>query len=243
MLDILNYIKNEKTRLGAIIAKKGDTFSPDILSSLNDDLVKLQELEDFIEKSNKVEKVFSVILNTTLENIDDKEDFINLLSEKSEVNVFDLINDNPNIVHVIKKESLTDSTNNNDSITELNNNTVSVSNEFNFEKKNVSEQWAELSDEERKNIYNVVSNLSKQPFVSMELNFLKLICNNGIYKVSDLLKDSKENYLKYQAAIDCLVNKKILEYRNNHENVFLTPLGAWFYGLTFKKNPLVLIEK
>ena len=97
MLNNLEYLKNEKEKLETSIIKYGEKISPDSLSLLKNDLEKINEFEKYIDRSIKIEKVFNIILNTTLENIEEKNDFIELLSEKSDVDVFALIKDNPNI--------------------------------------------------------------------------------------------------------------------------------------------------
>ena len=104
-------------------------------------------------------------------------------------------------------------------------------------------EWKNLSNEERKNILDRVTELAKNQLSKEELSVIFTLAENPEFVLEKLMENKGDLAITIQASINSLVDKGlVIEYGKFNNLIFLTKMGVWFYALTKKTAPIIYQE-
>ena len=104
-------------------------------------------------------------------------------------------------------------------------------------------EWKNLSGEEKKNILDRVKELAKNNMSKEELAVINSLAENPEFVLEKLMENKGELAITIQASINSLVEKGlVIEYGKFNNLIFLTKMGVWFYSLAKKQSPIIYQE-
>ena len=104
-------------------------------------------------------------------------------------------------------------------------------------------EWKNLSNEERKDIMERVKALAEGQLSKEELNIIKMLAETPEFVLEKFMENKGEEAVTIQASIDSLIDKGlVIEIGKFNNLVFLTKIGVWFYSLSNKQAPIIYKE-
>lgn len=215
-MDNIEFLEKERKILQNFVVKYGEDVGNDSLSLIKEDLTHLDSIQMNLENYRNLQLVIESILDLSK----NRAGLIQSIENKLNINIESLL------ANKASEPVVTD------------NNSSSAN--PNFIEFNINEHWRKLSPDEKKEKYSLIQSINKNGLTEMEISMIKYISETRQYILDYIYKDSGDKLLELQATINSLVDKNLLVISDSKSEVYLTNLGAWFYGLITHKNPFVI---